>query len=91
MTKKRIGIFSVKNNLINFEKSEWGEDTQVPVFKSLRKSFRKIFKSDKTNNQSEKTETNDQQVANEPEISTDDVVAPKPDDKKKKSKLCTIL
>ena len=81
---------NVKLNL-TFIQSEWGEDTQVPVFKSLRKSFRKIFKSDKSKEISDTTVTSNQQVADEPETNTENVEAPKPNDKKKKSKLCTIL
>ena len=76
---------------MTFIQSEWGEDTQVPVFKSLRKSFRKMFKSDKPKENSDNTVTSNQEVANGPEITSDNVAAPKPNDKKKKSKLCTIL
>ena len=50
-----------------------------------------MFKSDKSKENSDNTVTSNQQVADEPETNTENVEAPKPNDKKKKSKLCTIL
>ena len=80
-----------KKNHIN--NSDWGEDEQIPVFKSLRRSFRKLFKSDKNST----TSTNDTSTEPAEETEEDlqdkqsDAKAPAPDQKSKKSKLCTIL